>query len=65
MKFHGKLHKGKQPLNKTCLFAYATPSHPFYLRNSLIFDMRYMMVQKSNEVKEGHVFTHKSANCLY
>lgn len=24
-----------------------------------------MMVQKSNEVKEGHVFTHKSANCLY
>ena len=24
-----------------------------------------MMVQKSNEVKEGHVLTRKSANCLY
>ena len=57
MKFHGKRHKGKQPLNKTCLFAYDTPSHPFKLRNSLIFDMRYMMVQKSNDKGRARFYT--------
>ncbi|CDA46073.1 unknown [Prevotella sp. CAG:5226] len=51
------MHKGEQPLkeqNKACFFACATLRHPFLLRNSLIFNMRYSMAQKSDEVRKNN-----------
>ena len=40
----------------TRFFACATQNHPMILRNSLIFNVRYMMAQKSDEVRSPGLF---------
>ena len=55
--YRGKRHKGEQPLkeqNKACFFACVTLHHPSLLHNSLIFNMRYSMAQKSDEVRKNN-----------
>ena len=51
----GKRYKGEQPLkeqNKVRFFACITLRHPIQLRNTLIFNTHYIMVQKSDEVRK-------------